>query len=527
MGDTMATLTVNFPLQLESVKFSNGNTAKRAQGYNTITFTSSVTISSVALTSGYLSWSGTLYWGKTSGAKTWKFATVSNGSVTILSHEQIDCTGNRTIYITAEAGGTTYASMLINVPSTLDSVTVHASNSYYPKTFEPTGTYQSVGNLPSSGSLWIGTADIIPRTGYGAPYTYSVTNSSGTILESGTIGSKTYITITQNARISITASAATYNVKLVVGTGISTIRYNKNDVSSTAKTISTDETENVGAGGYLRIVSITYDDDYTYPVSAVPSSGSTFVVIDATGGEADTKINAPSSAGTRTVTLNASKDEKTIHIKLGSGVSAANVLVDGAQKAYIQDAVYHDITVLPSSTVTINAINKKAGYGLPYLLTFYASGTSTTPIRTVEYNTETITQSKLTAAQTWLELDATKQKMPIDLFYWDSASTDASLIKAGQPVSNLTATRWNKLLAKIKELAEAEGGSYSYSGVSSGSTIYAATFNAVRTAISNRTGYGTLPAAQSKGNNVKAALFEGSGSLKSALNAAINHYNNS
>lgn len=82
-------------------------------------------------------------------------------------------------------------------------------------------------------------------------------------------------------------------------------------------------------------------------------------------------------------------------------------------------------------------------------------------------------------------------------------------------------------MSKIQELAEAEGGSYSYSRVSSGATIYASSFNAVRTAISNRTGHGTLPAAQAKGNEVKAALFEGSGSLKSALNAAINHYNNS
>ena len=51
--------------------------------------------------------------------------------------------------------------------------------------------------------------------------------------------------------------------------------------------------------------------------------------------------------------------------------------------------------------------------------------------------------------------------------------------------------------------------------------------DAVRTAIMNRSGYGTIPAAQSSGNAVKAALFEGSGSLKTALNAAITHYNNS
>ena len=84
-----------------------------------------------------------------------------------------------------------------------------------------------------------------------------------------------------------------------------------------------------------------------------------------------------------------------------------------------------------------------------------------------------------------------------------------------------------KTKAKIAELAEAEGGSYSYSTVVSGDTFYATEFNSVRTAIMNRSGYGTLPAAQSSGNAVKASLFEGSGSLKTALNAAITHYNNS
>lgn len=119
------------------------------------------------------------------------------------------------------------------------------------------------------------------------------------------------------------------------------------------------------------------------------------------------------------------------------------------------------------------------------------------------------------------------QKKSIALFYWNNETWDAANIKKGEPVSNLTASRWNALLAKIQELAECEGGSYSYSGVISGATIYATTFNNARTAISNRTGYGTLPAAQEKDNEILASLFEGNGSLKSALNAAITHYNNS
>lgn len=214
----------------------------------------------------------------------------------------------------------------------------------------------------------------------------------------------------------------------------------------------------------------------------------------------------------------------TANVKLGDGVTAANVLVNGAQKSYITDRAYHAISISNGDTLTINGIAKKTGYGLPYLLTYYASATATTPIRTAEYNTESV-EFTWASGNLWMVLSATKTS--IDLFYWSSATWDAANIKAGQPISNLTATRWNNLMAKIQELAEAEGGSYSYSRVSSGATIYASSFNAVRTAISNRTGYGTLPSTQSKDNNVKAALFEGSGSLKSALNAAINHYNNS
>lgn len=119
------------------------------------------------------------------------------------------------------------------------------------------------------------------------------------------------------------------------------------------------------------------------------------------------------------------------------------------------------------------------------------------------------------------------QKNVIALFYWSSASADATLIAKGKPVKNLTSVRWNSLMAKIKEVAEAEGGTFSYGSVSSGGTFYATEFNEARTGILNLTGYGTLPAAQSAGGQVKAALFEGSGSLKTALNAAIDHYNNS
>lgn len=123
------------------------------------------------------------------------------------------------------------------------------------------------------------------------------------------------------------------------------------------------------------------------------------------------------------------------------------------------------------------------------------------------------------------------EKNAIDLFYWDGASgaNDATLIAKGQPVSNITAVRWNALLAKIKELADAVGASFSYTTVSKGDGITAARFNvAVRGLASIKTKMGAtirLPDEQSSGNTMYAHLFNSSVSLKYALNDMIETYN--
>lgn len=122
------------------------------------------------------------------------------------------------------------------------------------------------------------------------------------------------------------------------------------------------------------------------------------------------------------------------------------------------------------------------------------------------------------------------ERNQISLFYWAGSDTaDAVLIAKGQPVSNLTAARWNNMLAKISELADASGTNFSYSPVSSGETITAARFNVARSGLSSiKTALGastSLPAAQSSGNTVYASLFDGNGSIKGSLNALIGIYN--
>ncbi len=216
----------------------------------------------------------------------------------------------------------------------------------------------------------------------------------------------------------------------------------------------------------------------------------------------------------------------TGYIKLGEGISSGSVYADGTLKALITDSAYHEMTELASdATVTVKAIVNASGYGRPYVLKFYGSSAATSPSSTLEQDVDEPSYLFSKATRPYAELVA--NKMSIDLFYWDSESTDAALIAKDQPVASLTAARWNKLLAKIAEVAEALGGSFSYSKVSSGGTFYASEFNEARAGILALTGHGTLPGTKASGDEVLASYFEGSGSLKTALNAAINNYNNS
>ena len=119
-------------------------------------------------------------------------------------------------------------------------------------------------------------------------------------------------------------------------------------------------------------------------------------------------------------------------------------------------------------------------------------------------------------------------KRGIDPFYWDggSGSGDNSIIAAGLPLSNLTAARWNRLMATLAELVEGNGGTFIYSPVVAGSRITAAGFNAARAAIASQPGHGATPGARSAGDSILASYYNGAGSLKTALNGAIIYYNN-
>ena len=129
------------------------------------------------------------------------------------------------------------------------------------------------------------------------------------------------------------------------------------------------------------------------------------------------------------------------------------------------------------------------------------------------------------------------KKNQISLFYWDGANSEANsndklLIAKGQPVGNITGGQngnWNRLKAKIAELRKAQGGSWSYSTVSSGAPMTAAEFNDVRSGIDACDGHGTLPSAVGPNSIIYAHYFQSTtanpNSLKSAINTAITNYN--
>lgn len=515
------------------------------------------------------------------------------------------------------------ASMTLFVASSLKSVTVHANNNYYPKTFGP-GNH-TLSNLPSSGNIWIVPAnDVTFASGYGSPVNVTTQNPSG----SWKLDNDNYISITNGRSITLTGtksgapSYSTNSIYFRIGTGVSS--YRMQYANATKEGLLSDYINSNYNSTVLAVRSstnavlygVSYADGYEAPFQFVEYSNSSFSTVKKYFDEGDGYVY---SNGTRYIALTATKKaywyrvrafgnggtfsgqggadnyytplasstttsinfdlstleepvrtgyrflgwgytsdattyykdqsipisatsqssssptiynlyaiweaiEYNAYVKLGTGISSAMVQVDGVSKVDIRDSEYHRVVVNLTSTITIASIGLKSGYEKPYIVKFYTSSTSTTPTSTMSSSDDTVSYA-YTASRVYAEITAGKKS--IDLFYWDSASTDSLLIAKGQPISNMTAARWNRFKAKIAELAAAEGGSYSYSTVAKGDTFYATEFNSVRTAIMNRSGYGTLPAAQSSGNTVKAALFEGSGSLKTALNTAITHYNNS
>ena len=199
------------------------------------------------------------------------------------------------------------------------------------------------------------------------------------------------------------------------------------------------------------------------------------------------------------------------------------IFPDGSTYTYYP-AQDESITVLNSTTAMFNVTHLPTPSRSGYIFTGWKSDatgvvyTGNAPVSATSTDADDPTINRFTAQ--W--------ERGIDQFYWDggSGSSDSSIIAAGLPLSNLTASRWNRLMDTLAELAEGNGSSFVYSPVVAGSRITAAGFNAVRAAIAAQPGHGATPGERSTGDSILASYYNGAGSLKTALNGAIIYYNN-
>mgnify|MGYP006052824529 FL=1 len=111
----------------------------------------------------------------------------------------------------------------------------------------------------------------------------------------------------------------------------------------------------------------------------------------------------------------------------------------------------------------------------------------------------------------------------IGYFAW--TNDDATNIQSGQPVTNLTASAWQNLIAKV---AACGGSTGSIPTASSEKKITANHFNQMRNAISGLTGAGSVASSVTSGTSkVLASLFaNATTALKEAINRAISAKNN-
>ena len=104
------------------------------------------------------------------------------------------------------------ATMSLYFGSSIKSVTVHANNNYYPKTFKVSGKNHTLSNLPSSGSIWIVPSnDVEIASGYGTPINITTQNPSG----SWKLDDNNYVSIKDGKSMTLTATKGSGGSKIL------------------------------------------------------------------------------------------------------------------------------------------------------------------------------------------------------------------------------------------------------------------------------------------------------------------------
>lgn len=282
------------------------------------------------------------------------------------------------------------ATMYLYFGSSIKSVTVHANNNYYPKTFRTSGKNHTLSNLPSSGNIWIVPSnDVEIASGYGTPINITTQNPSG----SWKLDNDNYVAIKDGRSMTLTATYGggggeptytTYGLNLRTGTGIAS--YNVRYLGSSGSSYNTATVSNSAASTVcwtrkntnLEITSINYSDLYGSPYYFKEYTDSTFSEVKKTFADNDGEVY---SSGTRYVKLfgtQTSYATYAINLRTGTGVNSYQVSYTNSQGNTVTATVSNSAAstvcwVKANSNLTITSVDYATNYAAPYTQQEYNS----------------------------------------------------------------------------------------------------------------------------------------------------------
>lgn len=485
------TLTAgSMPSILSSVYFGDGTSI--TQSNRSCSFANTKHIRSISLTSSGLAWSGTIYWSSSSGGTTYPIADITNGSISYRSSiESIDFYNrSRTIYFTA-IGQTTYKYRIHAMTTADGSYFSGGSQDYYAPSSSTWYTSNTVSNTFNLDTLPTPIRAYYKFVGWAYTNTTDTSQAhTGEVAISGTTDGKVTnfyavwslaptIVLNANGGVFQDTQATTREYPrqtpgnafyfsgpsgLVARNGYKLLGWSANDTATTA---------GYDPDGWVTVSNSTVQRYY-----AVWQKSEATITLYGNGG-----------------LWGGNLQYRSFKKEVGDVINLADYGPNGTPP--LGRAYYSLVGWSTSSTGT-------AAWGVNGTITVGATDASYYAI--------------------W--------EPHIELFYWDggTGSTDSSIIAKGLPVTNLTASRWNRFKKKINEITQAQTGkAWSYTTTSSGDSITAIEVLNARNAIAALNGNVPLPTAAqlATGKKILANYFNGSGSLKAALNIVISNYNNS
>lgn len=482
------TLTAgSMPDILSSVHFNDETSI--TQSNRSCSFANKKYIRAISLTSSGLAWIGTIYWSSSSGGTTYPIADITNGSISYYSSiEPIDFYNeSRTIYFTA-VGQTTYKYRIHAMTTADGSYFSNGLQDYYAPSSSSWYTSTTVSNTFNLDTLPTPIRDYYKLVGWAYTNTTDTNQAhTGEIAVSGAVDGKInnfYAVWSLAPTIILSANGGIFQ-----DTRLTTREYQK---------------QTPGNPFYFSGPSgLVFRDGYKLLGWSANNTATT------AGYDPDGWVTVGNSTVQRYYAI-WQKSEATITLYGNGGLWGGNLQYRSFKKE-VGDVI-NLADYGPNGTPPLG----RAYYSLV--------GWSTSSTGTAAWDVNgTITVGATDASYyaVW--------EPHIELFYWDggTGSTDSSIIAKGLPITNLTAARWNRLKAKIKEVSMANGVTYTYSEVVSNQAITATEYNSVRNAIYNIPKHGALPDAKTVGSEILASYFNGATSLKSALNTAITAWNNS